>query len=268
MGVGKYDEFSDVELEHTALQTRSLDPTPRQESQEHTSLKLGNISSYTPIEEVDVTSSGDEDDLVFVEPQMVDAAIEFASTSRTARLDKRSHRKTKFSKDSPLLVFDDTDMIEVAEDRDPEQDYLEHFAKLDRPNLSGYDIPIGPFESEEYEQGLRVDSQVSLFHKIPGVHTAQRALSASTRLAQSGIGNVTESFAYTAQRTREARQYFADSVFEAGQGLMFRIQESWATWPRGVNGGIQTLSQLLMEGVQSLPPSDTIIRPQGRQMHG
>ncbi|KAL6916080.1 hypothetical protein FSST1_007575 [Fusarium sambucinum] len=172
------------------------------------------------------------------------------------------------SGDEDDLVVIDTQTVDAAEDRDPEEDYFEHRAKQERPNLSGYDVPIGPFNSEEYEKNLGVDNQLSLFHKIPGVQTAQRALSASTHLAQSSVSNVTGSVVYTAQQTRQAGQCFTDSVLNAGQGVMVRVQESWATWPRVVNGGIQTISQFVMEGVQSLPPSDIIIRPQGRQIYG
>ncbi|KAG8673198.1 hypothetical protein FPOAC2_06632 [Fusarium poae] len=266
MGIGNRDASSDSELHANTPQTRNLDSTPRQESQENAP-EFEDIPIHDPIEE-EFTPSGDEDDVVFVETPAVDAAVALAAASQAAQLNKRSYKKTKAAKDSKTLMFDNDDMIEVSEDRDPEQDYHSQCAKEERPNLSDYDIPIGPFDSEEYEKNLGVESQVSLFHKIPGVQTAQRALSASTQLAQSGISNVTGSAVYTAQRTRQAGQHIADSVLNAGQDVMVRVQESWATWPRGVNGGIQTISQLVMEGVQSLPPSDTIIRPQGRQMHG
>ncbi|CEI62676.1 hypothetical protein FVEN_g5203 [Fusarium venenatum] len=266
MVIGNHDASSDSELNANTLQTRSLVLTPRQESQDDAP-ELEHVPIHDHIEER-IVLSGDEDDLVVIDTQTVDAVVEFAAVSQTAQLNKRSWRKTKAPKDSQPLTFDNTGMVEVAEDHDPEEDYFEHRAKQERPNLLGYDAPIGPFNSEEYEKNPSVDNEVSLFHKIPGVQTAQRALSTSTHLAQSSISNVTESVVYTSQQTRQARQYFADSVLNAGQGVMIRVQESWAIWPRGINGGIQTISQFVMEGVQSLPPLDIIIRPQGRQMHG
>ncbi|KAM0498245.1 hypothetical protein ACHAP8_006329 [Fusarium lateritium] len=266
MVIGNHDASSDSELNANTLRTQSSVLTPRQESQENAP-ELEDVPIHDHIEE-EIVLSGDEDDLVVIDTQTVDAAVEVSAVSQTAQLNKRSWRKTKAPKNSQPLTFDNTGMIEVAEDRDPEEDYFEHRAKQERPNLSGYDVPIGPFNSEEYEKNLGVDNQLSLFHKIPGVQTAQRALSASTHLAQSSISNVTGSVVYTAQQTRQAGQCFTDSVLNAGQGVMVRVQESWATWPRVVNGGIQTISQFVMEGVQSLPPSDIIIRPQGRQIYG
>jgi hypothetical protein len=275
MGDGKYDESSDSALGVNAPRTQSSTFASQQESQQPTFLELKNVSNpTTEEEEEDVTSSDEEDELVLVDTQMVDDAAEFAATSQASH-PKRSHGKGKSSKGSQLLMFDDMDMIDVPEGEDPEEESFQQFAKLDRVSLSGYDVPIGPFKTEEYEQDLGVDGQVSLFHHIPGAQTAQQALSASKRLVQSDIGNVTGSVMSTARRTREAAvvtgqvgQHLAGEALNAGQGVMIRLQESWPTWPRGFNGGILAFSELLMEGVRSLPPSDAIIRPQGRQMHG
>ncbi|EKJ74456.1 hypothetical protein NXS19_007358 [Fusarium pseudograminearum] len=249
MDISNHAKFSDSELGVSVIQTRNLDIVPQQESQEHTTPELENASSYIPTEGENDIPSEEEDELVIVETQMVEAAVEFAAASQAAQRSQHSHRNTEFSKDSLLLVFDDTEMMDIPEDRDPEQDYLEHNAKLNRPNLSGYDIPIGPFESEEYQQDLRVDKKVSLFSLIPGVQTAEQVFSASKRLAQSGIGNVTESIMSLAPRTRKAAvatrqvgQFFADSVLNAGQDFTIRVQESWWTWPRGINGGVRNIS--------------------------
>lgn len=249
MDISNGAELSDSELGVSVFQTQNSGIVPQQESQEHTTPELENTSSYNPVDGENEIPSDEEDELVIVETQMVEAAVEFAAASQAAQQSQHSHRNNKFSKDSQFLVFDDTEMMDIPEDRDPEQAYFEQNAKLDRQNLSGYDIPIGPFESEEYQQNARVDKKVSLLRKIPGVKTAEQVFSASKRLAQSGIGNVTESIMSLAPRTREAAvatrqvgQYVAGSVLNARQDVTIRVQESWWAWPRGINGGVQNIS--------------------------
>ncbi|RGP70890.1 hypothetical protein FLONG3_7346 [Fusarium longipes] len=265
MGGGNHDESFDYGMEASAPHAQSQTQAYEQESHEQTSSKWEDIIDHTGKEGEDVTSSDDEDELVLVDAQVVDA-VELSVTSQATYPGESSpsNGKRKVLKGQQRLIFDNMEMIDVPDEDGPEEDYLEHSAKLDRQSLSTYDIPIGPFESEGYDQKIVTDKQMSLFY---------RTFMASARLAQSSIGNVTGSVMYTAQCgrdaasiTNQAGKYLANGALNAGQSVMIRVQESWPTWPRGFNGGILALSELLMEGIRSLPPSDAIIRPQGRQM--
>lgn len=182
-----------------------------------------------------------DDEAVFVGQQMVDEAADFSAVPQASRTrQRRLLFKTNSSK-SEDFHFDDKDVDDVS-DEDPEQAYYEATKQYHRRHqiLTDYNIPIGPFESEEYESPPRA----SLFRMLPSVQTAQKALRASTRAVENGVGTV------------------AGGV----EAAMTRVQESLAAWPGGLNGGLlDSISEFVAEGMRSLPPSDIIVRPQGRQ---
>ncbi|KAJ4127133.1 hypothetical protein NW768_008759 [Fusarium equiseti] len=182
-----------------------------------------------------------DDEAVFVGKQMVDEAADFSAVSQASRTRQRMPLfKTNPSK-SEDFHFDDNDVDDVS-DEDPEHAYYEAIKQYNRRHqiLTDYNIPIGPFESEEYNSPPRA----SLLQGIPGVQAAQQALRASTRAVENSVGTV------------------AGGV----EAVMARVQESLAAWPGDLNGGLlDSISEFVAEGMRSLPPSDTIVRQRGRQ---
>ncbi|KAI1070865.1 hypothetical protein LB507_006874 [Fusarium sp. FIESC RH6] len=182
-----------------------------------------------------------DDETVFVGQQIVDEAADFSAVSQASRTRQRRPLFQINSSKSEDFHFDDSDVDDVS-DEDPEVAYYEANRQYHRRHqiLTDYDIPIGPFESEEYESPPRA----SLFRMLPGVQTAQQALRASTRAVENGVGTVAEGV----------------------EAAMTRVQESLAAWPGGLNGGLlDSISEFVAEGMRSLPPSDAIVRPRGRQ---
>jgi len=193
-----------------------------------------------PLKDDEEVPDSDEE-AVFVGQQMVDEAADFSAVPKASRTrQRRLLFKTNSSK-SEDFHFDDKDVDDVS-DEDPEQAYYEATKQYHRRHqiLTDYNIPIGPFESEEYESPPRA----SLFRMLPSVQAVQKALRTSTRAVENGVGTV------------------AGGV----EAAMTRVQESLVAWPGGLNGGLlDSISEFVAEGMRSLPPSDIIVRPQGRQ---
>ncbi|RFN44462.1 hypothetical protein FIE12Z_11321 [Fusarium flagelliforme] len=224
---------SDLVLD--ANEPQSLIPT-NSEKQASNNHELEDVSLN---DEEEVLDSDDE--AVFVGQKMVDEAADFSAVSQTSRT---RQRRPLFKINSPKsgdFHFDDNDVDDIS-DEDPEQAYYKATKQYHRRHqiLTDYNIPIGPFESEEYSSPPRA----SLFRMLPGVQSAQQVLRASTRVVENSVGTA------------------AGGV----EAAMTRVQESLAVWPGGLNGGLlDSISEFVAEGMRSLPPSDTIVRPQGRQ---
>ncbi|KAF4996153.1 hypothetical protein FGRMN_4645 [Fusarium graminum] len=112
-----------------------------------------------------------------------------------------------------------------------------------------------------------------------GVWVVRETMSAAFKIAQTNIArsynSVTGGIVTSTQRTcgavgatGQVGGYIARGALAAGHNVAVTIQESWPNLLRPFNRGIlDTVTGYFLEGLQSLPPSDAIIRPQGRRMH-
>lgn len=249
--------------------TRLLGHVSQQELEEQDWI-MQSASDSTFSDEEDVTSSEGDDEIVVVDKEMTEAVTDSAAASHATNVTRSGQPDCRTT--SPGFCFDDNDMVDISDD-DPDQEY--YTVESDRKVLSTFDVLIGPYESEDYELHPQDNTHTSFLQSLPGMRTLQHAVSTSASAVTNGISNVTGGLMYTAQVAREAatvtrrvRESLADGAVGVGQDVVIRVQELWPGWPRGPNGGILgSLTEFFDKGVRSLPPSDTIIRPRGRQMH-
>jgi hypothetical protein len=142
-------------------------------------------------------------------------------------------------------------------------------------------IPFGSYFSEppllKKLQSLLMNSTSSLIQNPSGTDIPQGVLAATAQIAQNNLArsydNLTGGLIYTAQRahdamvtTTQAGGHLAEGALRAGNDVAIWAQERWPNMPRIINRGVLgSLTELVLEGVQALPPSDSIIRPQGRR---
>ncbi|KAF9767322.1 hypothetical protein IL306_000112 [Fusarium sp. DS 682] len=147
------------------------------------------------------------------------------------------------------------------------------------------EVPRGAAYHENEEEGhlrttkLTHESTSSLVQNVPGTEAQQGTLAVTAQIAQNNLirsySNLSGGLRYTAQLaqnamavTTQAGSHVAEGALRAGNGMAIQVQEWWPNVPRIINRGVLApLTELVLEGVQSLPPSDSIIRPQGRRMH-
>ncbi|KAH6949943.1 hypothetical protein DER45DRAFT_649604 [Fusarium avenaceum] len=180
--------------------------------------------------------------------------------------------------DPRSMVFDDKGMVDVHhpesdEDTDSEDDV--EAVRRDIPN--SWFVPMPPFFRDHTP--TPVHEPAGFVRNLRGVRAVQEAVSATVHIAQNSIArsysSVTGGIRATTQGTYNAVAtvgqvggYIAGGAVTAGQNVAVMVQESWPILPRPFNRGIMdTITGYLLEGMQSLPPSDAIIRPQGRRMH-
>ncbi|KAF5677009.1 hypothetical protein FHETE_1911 [Fusarium heterosporum] len=178
------------------------------------------------------------------------------------------------------LRFDDTGMASVHSsdfEEDSDSDSEDDAGGVKRSILFDYEV-LMPSDLI-YQTHSPTNYWENTERSFPGVWAVRESLSAAFRFAQTNIArsynSVTGGIITTTQRTCDAVTatgqvggYVAEGAFAAGQNVAVMIQESWPNLPRPFNRGIlDTVTGYLLEGIQSLPPSDAIIRPQGRRMH-
>jgi hypothetical protein len=176
------------------------------------------------------------------------------------------------------LHFDDRGMVDVRhpeseEDTDSEDDV----EVVRRDILYRWFVPMPPFFHEHTP--APVNEPAGFVRNLPGIRAVQETVSATVHIAQNSIArsysNVAGGVSATTQGTYDAVAtvgqvggYIAEGVLTAGQNAAVMVQESWPILPRPFNRGIMdTVTGYLLEGIQSLPPSDAIIRPRGTRAH-
>ncbi|KAJ4257373.1 hypothetical protein NW762_008492 [Fusarium torreyae] len=231
--------------------------------------KNGTMFSPEDMEDVPLDEdepSEDEDDWVMPYGAEVAAAEAEASTSTQPEhpLDRSDSRDFR---------FDDADMMSIFLLDGPEEDEPPHI-------LTGYAIPFGPYHPERphtwKELHPRRAKAIAFADNIPGAQTLRETLSVTTTVAQTnlarsynGIAGQVEATALTTRQAvdiaGEIGGYLWQGTMNAGRNAAVRVQESWLNWPLPLNRGIlATVGELCVEGAQSLPPTDGIIRPRGR----
>jgi hypothetical protein len=176
------------------------------------------------------------------------------------------------------LPFDGRGVVHVhhpesEEDTDSEDDV----EVVSRDILYRWFVPMPPFLSDHTP--APVNEPVSFVRNLPCIQAVQETVSATVHIAQNSIArsysSVTGGVRATTQGTYDAVAtvgqvggYIAGGALTAGQNVAVMVQESRPILPRPFNRGIMdTITGYLLEGMQSLPPSDAIIRPQGRRTH-
>ncbi|KAM0343413.1 hypothetical protein ACHAPU_008594 [Fusarium lateritium] len=190
-----------------------------------------------------------------------------------------SERATQ-QNDSKGLRFDDQGVVNFHHsdsEQDSDSDSEDDAGGVKRPILFDYEVlmPSDLIDKTNIPPNDCVDSERSL----TGMWTVRGTLFATFKIAQTNIARsyngVTGGIVATTKRTRDAVAatgkvggHVAGGALAVGQNVAVMIQESWPNLPRPFNRGIlDTVTGYLLEGIQSLPPSDAIIRPQGRRMH-
>ncbi|KAF4950923.1 hypothetical protein FSARC_13059 [Fusarium sarcochroum] len=233
--------------------------------------KNGTKSTPEDMEDVPLNkdeSAEDEDDWVMPDEEELAAAGASISTQSEYPVDES---------DSHDFRFDDVEMMTIFFYDGPEEDAGEQPSKL----LSGYDIFIGPYPHERpytYEElHPRKAKAIAFANKIPGIQTLRETLSVTADVAQTNIARSYKDIAgrvvSTAQGTCEAvviagqvGGFLVGGALNAGQNVAVSVQESWPGWPLPFNRGVLgIIGEYFLEGFQSLPPTDSIIRPRGRR---
>ncbi|WZH48199.1 uncharacterized protein QYS62_009367 [Fusarium acuminatum] len=180
--------------------------------------------------------------------------------------------------DPHCIVFDDRGMVDVHHPESDEDTDSEDDAEVVRRDIpDSWFVPMPPFFRDSTP--TPVHEPAGFVRNLPGVRAVQEAVSATVYIAQNSIyrsySSVVGGVRATTQSTYDAvatvgqvGEYIAGGALTAGQNVAVMVQESWPILPRPFNRGIMdTVTGYLLEGMQSLPPSDAIIRPQGRRMH-
>ncbi|KAF5537864.1 hypothetical protein FMEXI_9686 [Fusarium mexicanum] len=168
----------------------------------------------------------------------------------------------------------DRSMNELApdEDSDDEEPSSEEL-QFDDAGVVGYFGAAMLSETEE----ARSQSTSQIIQNPSGTGVPQGVLAATAQIAQNNLirsyDNLAGGLTYTAQRaqdamatTAQAGGHLAQGARLAGNGVAIWAQERWPNMPRVLNRRVLgSLAEIVMEGVQALPPSDSIIRPQGRR---
>ncbi|KAM0334643.1 hypothetical protein ACHAPQ_005032 [Fusarium lateritium] len=176
------------------------------------------------------------------------------------------------------LPFDDRGMVDVHHPESDEDTESEDEAEVvGRDDPYKWFVPMPPFLRDQTPDP--VSQPVGFTRNLPGMRAIRETVSAAAHVAQNSIvrsySSVAGSVGATPQGTYNAVAtvgqvggYLAGGAVTAGQNVAIMVQESWPALPRPFNRGIMdTITGYLLEGIQSLPPSDAIIRPQGRRMH-
>ncbi|KAG4278573.1 hypothetical protein FPRO04_06628 [Fusarium proliferatum] len=167
----------------------------------------------------------------------------------------------------------DRSMNELAPDEDSDEEPSSDELQFDDAGVVGY------FGAEMFSETEEVHSQSTsqIIQNPSGTDVPQGVLAATAQIAQNNLArsydNLTGGLTYTAQRaqdamatTAQAGGYLAEGAWRAGNGVVIWAQERWPNMPRVINRRVLgSLAEIVMEGVQALPPSDPIIRPQGRR---
>ncbi|KAF5600544.1 hypothetical protein FPANT_2313 [Fusarium pseudoanthophilum] len=167
----------------------------------------------------------------------------------------------------------DRSMNELAPDEDSDDDEPEpEELQFDDAGVVGYFSAMISETEEEHSQ-----STSQLIQNPSGTGVPQGVLAATAQIAQNNLARSYEHLAgginYTARRaqdamatTAQAGGHLAEGAWRAGNGVAIWAQERWPNMPRYINRRVLgSLAEIVMEGVQALPPSDSIIRPQGRR---
>ncbi|RKL45723.1 hypothetical protein BFJ72_g3268 [Fusarium proliferatum] len=156
----------------------------------------------------------------------------------------------------------DRSMNELAPDEDSDEEPSSDELQFDDAGVVGY------FGAEMFSETEEVHSQSTsqIIQNPSGTDVPQGVLAATAQIAQNNLArsydNLTGGLTYTAQ----AGGYLAEGAWRAGNGVVIWAQERWPNMPRVINRRVLgSLAEIVMEGVQALPPSDPIIRPQGRR---
>ncbi|KAF5695507.1 hypothetical protein FDENT_306 [Fusarium denticulatum] len=166
----------------------------------------------------------------------------------------------------------DRSMNELAPDEDSDDEPSSEELQFDDAGVVGY---FSAMLSETEEEHSRSTSQ--LIQNPSGTDVPQGVLAATAQIAQNNLArsydNLAGGLTYTAQRaqdamatTAQAGGHLAEGAWRLGNGVAIWAQERWPNLPRVINRRVLgSLAEIVMEGVQALPPSDSIIRPQGRR---
>ncbi|KAF5628764.1 uncharacterized protein FTJAE_8714 [Fusarium tjaetaba] len=167
----------------------------------------------------------------------------------------------------------DRSMNELAPDEDSDDDEpSSEELQFDDAGAVGYFNAMLSETEEEHSQ-----STSQLIQNPSGTDVPQGVLAATAQIAQDNLArsydNLAGGLTYTAQRAQDAMAttaqvggHLAEGAWRAGNGVAIWAQERWPNMPRVINRRVLgSLVEIVMEGVQALPPSDSIIRPQGRR---
>ncbi|KAF4960654.1 hypothetical protein FGADI_823 [Fusarium gaditjirri] len=178
--------------------------------------------------------------------------------------------------DGPLVrgaMHRDRSMNELAPEEFSDEEPSAEELQFDDGEVVGY-FSAALFDEAEEEHHL---STSELIQRPSSTDNPRRVLAATAEIAQNNLArtydNLTGGLMYTAQRAHDAVAtttqvggHLAEGAWRAGNGVAVWAQERWPNMPRVVNRGmLGSLAELVMEGVRALPPSDSIIRPQGRR---
>ncbi|KAF4435744.1 hypothetical protein F53441_13448 [Fusarium austroafricanum] len=192
-----------------------------------------------------------------------------------------SHARLAKQQPGPYAIpFNDSGMEDI-EPEDGEENTEDRSKEEDRAMLSDYAIPMGPHLSDPCigePQPSLMGNASGLAQNLPGTQALRRTLSTTANIAQNNLASsyasLTGGLLYAAQRTCDAVAAtgqvggnVVEGALDMSRGAVVRVQESWGNLPQTLNRGVNTLTEFVMEGVQSLPPSDSIIRPKGRRLH-
>ncbi|KAF5543030.1 hypothetical protein FPHYL_11379 [Fusarium phyllophilum] len=167
----------------------------------------------------------------------------------------------------------DRSMNELVPDEDSDDEPSSEELQFDDAGVVGY------FSAAMFNEAEEVNSQSTsqIIQNPSGADVPQGVLSATAQIAQNNLArsydNLAGGLTYTAQRaqdamatTAQAGGHLAEGAWRAGNGVAIWAQERWPNVPRVINRRVlDSLAEIVMEGVQALPPSDSIIRPQGRR---
>ncbi|KAF4494588.1 hypothetical protein FAGAP_9278 [Fusarium agapanthi] len=167
----------------------------------------------------------------------------------------------------------DRSMNKLAPDEDSDEEPSSEELQFDDAGVVGYFVAAMFSETEEAHS----QSTSQIIQNPSGTDVPQGVLAATAQIAQNNLvrsyDNLAGGLTYTAQRaqdamatTAQAGGHLAEGARRAGNGVAIWAQERWPNMPRVINRRVLgSLAEIVMEGVQALPPSDSIIRPQGRR---
>ncbi|KAF5619999.1 hypothetical protein F52700_11319 [Fusarium sp. NRRL 52700] len=168
----------------------------------------------------------------------------------------------------------DRSMNELAPDEDSDEESSSEELQFDDAGVVGY---FGATMFSETEEEVHSQSTYRNIQNPSGTDAPQGVLAATAQIAQQNLArsyeNLTGGLTYTARRAQDAMAttaqtggHLAGEAWRAGNGVAVWAQERWPNMPRIVNRRVLgSLAEIVMEGVQALPPGDSIIRPQGRR---
>ncbi|KAF4976955.1 hypothetical protein FZEAL_6448 [Fusarium zealandicum] len=211
-------------------------------------------------------SSGEDSDWEF--PSTEDAVLEDADSSPA----QASTTQGTAPDSRASCVFDDSSMVVVEEDVD----------EWNNPPFD-FSVPFGPRVQWNYsfeDLHPHASRALNLAHSLPGMQhlaSVRDTLSTRAQYAQTSIvrtyGDVAEQVSHTAARTFEVVAvsaqvggYLAGEAWTVGRNAAFNLQESWPEYSRRLNDGyLGRIGAFVREGMQALPPHDSIVRPRGRR---